>query len=291
MWYLPAFVYMRVLFVFSHHVGNMCRGNGRLFECLHMLIMSNLWLTMPCFVDTYIGWTPPAQGQATVCPSECWCPFQVHPEAQTVLYYVIGWWNAGLANSFLGHGLIFIPCYWIGFYGGKPVFGFLTKLADEPNWGKRFAVVAVMSAIYWTMFKYGTVITQGYDDRCGSFWPGGHFNWVQIPKNVLYFVMNLSMSLLYVVLIAAVVPVHLKYLAKICFSALICSAYTPCILDFTRQAWELRQMLPAWLSPSVELTWVFAVPFLYELVTGAIIGVILPVIAKAVIAISQKVRG
>merc|ERR1719441_38440 len=103
--------------------------------------------------------------------------------------------------------------------------------------------------------------------------------------------MNLSMSLTYVVFIAAAVPIHLKYMAKICFSSLIFSAFTPCILDFPSMALELRKVLPASLSPSLEMAWVFSVPFLYELVVGAIFAVILPIVAKAVLRGVATLKG
>merc|ERR1719299_178527 len=104
----------------------------------------------------------------------------------------------------------------------------------------------------------GQDLINDYDDRCSSFWgPQGNFLYDQVSKNFVYFIMNLSMSLTYVVFIAAAVPVHLKYMAKICFSSLIFSA--------------------------LEMGWVFSVPFLYELVVGAFFAVVLPIIAKAVL--------
>merc|ERR1712025_831739 len=112
----------------------------------------------------------------------------------------------------------------------------------------------------------------------------------QIWKNFIYFFMNLSMSLTYVVFIAAAVPIHLKYMAKICFSPLIVSAFTPCLLDFPSMALELRKVLPASISSPVEMGWIFAVPFLYELVVGAIFAVILPIVAKAVLRGSAVVK-
>merc|ERR1711948_23188 len=120
--------------------------------------------------------------------------------------------------------------------------------------------------------------------------PNG-FIYQQVFKNFVYFVMNLSMSLTYVVFIAAAVPFHLKYMAKICFSSLIFSAFTPCILDFPAMALELRKVMPAAISPGIELTWVFTVPFLYELVVGAFFAVVLPIVAKAVIRAAGALKG
>merc|ERR1711869_26085 len=108
------------------------------------------------------------------------------------------------------------------------------------------------------------VLIEDYDDRCSAFWsPEGNFMFEQIFKNVVYFIMNLSMSLTYVVFIAAAVPIHLKYMAKICFSSLIFSAFTPCLPDFPSMALELRKVLPASISSPVEIGWIFTVPFLY----------------------------
>merc|ERR1712039_957019 len=97
-------------------------------------------------------------------------------------------------------------------------------------------------ALYCAMFIWGQSLIEGYDDRCSSFRGPGGFVFAQVLKNVVYFAMNLSMSLTYVVFIAAAVPVHLKFLAKNCFPALIFSAFTPCLLDFPVQALELRKL-------------------------------------------------
>merc|ERR1712054_442367 len=137
---------------------------------------------------------------------------------------------------------------------------------------------------YCAMYIKGQFLVQDFDDRCSAFWsPEGSFVYEQVAKNFVYFVMNLSMSLTYVVFIAAAVPVHLKYMAKICFSSLIFSAFTPCLLDFPSMALELRKVLPASISSPVEMGWVFTVPFLYELVVGAFFAVVLPIFAKAVL--------
>merc|ERR1719482_304681 len=191
----------------------------------------------------------------------------------------------------VGHALIFIPCYWIGFYFGAPIFKVLTKIADEPNILRRVAIAAGVLGLYCVMYVKGQFLLNDYDDRCSAFWgPEGSFVYDQIFKNVVYFIMNLSMSLTYVIFIAAAVPFHLKYMAKICFSSLIASAFTPCLCDWPSMALELRKVLPAALSPSLEMAWVFSVPFLYELVVGAFFAVMLPIIAKGVMRIAAEVR-
>jgi len=137
----------------------------------------------------------------------------------------------------------------------------------------------------------GQDLINDYDDRCSAFWdPQGSFLYDQVLKNFVYFFMNLSMSLTYVVFIAAAVPVHLKYMAKICFSSLIFSAFTPCLLDFPSMALELRKVLPASISSPLEMGWVFSVPFLYELVVGAFFAVVLPIIAKAVLRVAAATK-
>jgi len=198
-------------------------------------------------------------------------------------------WVGGLQavpqlHSMVGHALIFIPCYWIGFYYGGSIFKVLSKVADEKSILKRAFIAAGVLGLYCAMYIKGQFLLEDFDDRCSAFWsPEGSFLYEQIFKNVIYFVMNLSMSLTYVVFIAAAVPIHLKYMAKICFSSLIFSAFTPCILDFPSMALDLRKILPTSMSPSIEMAWVFSVPFLYELVVGAVFAVILPIIAKAVL--------
>jgi len=146
-------------------------------------------------------------------------------------------------------------------------------------------------SLYCAMYMKGQVLINDYDDRCSAFWdPQGSFVFDQVIKNFVYFFMNLSMSLTYVVFIAAAVPVHLKYMAKICFSSLIFSAFTPCLLDFPSMALELRKVMPVMISPFMEMAWVFSVPFLYELVVGAFFAVLLPIIAKAVLRLSAAVK-
>lgn len=217
----------------------------------------------------------------------CFCPWQAWPQAQTIAYYTLGWWVAGsspVAHSMVGHALIFIPCYWIGFYFGGPIFKMLTKVADEPSVLKRVVIAAGVLGLYCAMYIKGQFLVQDFDDRCSAFWgPEGNFVYEQIFNNVIYFFTNLAMSLTYVVFIAAAVPIHLKYMAKICFSSLIFSAFTPCLLDFPTMALELRKVLPKAISPSIEMGWVFSVPFLYELVVGAFFAVVLPIFAKAVL--------
>jgi hypothetical protein len=210
-------------------------------------------------------------------------------------YYFLGWWVANknpIAHSMVGIALIFIPCYWIGFYFGARVFKMLTKVADEPNVCKRVLIAAGVLALYCAMYTKGHGLIRGYDDRCSAYWgPEGNFIYDQVFKNVVYFTMNLSMSLTYVVLIASAIPIHLKYMAKICFSSLIFSAFTPCLLDFPAMALELRKILPASISPFLEMAWVFTVPFLYELVVGAFFAVVLPLAAKAAMALHELLAG
>jgi len=239
---------------------------------------------MPAFVDMYSGWKPEDFSDGN--PAHCFAPFQEYPWAQTVLYHTVGWWNSGVGNSFLGKGLLFIPCYWLGFFIGPKVFPFLSKLADEPNWLRRIAVASIVLAIYLAMSSVGVAMNASYNDQCSGFWKDGYFVWQQTLKNLAYWCTNLGMSLLYVIFIAAAVPVHLKYLAKVCFSALLFSPFTHNLLDFSTQALELRRNLPASISPALELMWILSIPFVYELLVGAMFAAILPVIAKRIMTVS-----
>jgi hypothetical protein len=272
MWYLPAFVYMRVLFVAWAKLG---------LEVTHMIFASQLFITLPAFVDLYIGWNPPYPGMDTVCT--CFCPFERWPWAQSFAYHFYGYWNSGMRNSYLGHGLIFVPCYWIGFYSGKHLFPFLCKLANEKSWMRRTVVASAVIVVYLFMFSIEDTLRDGYNDQCSSFWgPDGSFVWQQLQSNVNYFVLNLSMSLLYVIVIAAMCPVHLKYLAKISFSSLLFSPFSTCLLDFSSQALVLRSALPSSISPLVEMVWITVVPFMFEFCCGAAFARILPVVFKRV---------
>jgi hypothetical protein len=278
MWYLPAFVYMRVCFVAWAKVG---------LEYTHMLFASQLFITLPAFVDLYIGWNPPYPGMDTVCT--CFCPFERWPWAQTMSYHLYGYWNSGMRNSYLGHGLIFVPCYWIGMYSGKYLFPFLCKLATEPSWFRRARVAILMVLIYLFMYSQEDALRDGYDDQCSSFWTqSGSFVWQQLLSNVKYFALNLSMSLLYVIVIAALCPVHLKYLAKISFSALLFSPFSTCLLDLSGQALTLRAALPSAISPYVEMVWITAIPFLFEFSCGYAFALILPVVFKRVMKVWNR---
>jgi acyl-coenzyme A synthetase/AMP-(fatty) acid ligase len=284
MWYFPAFVIMRAAVCAAHKAG---------LELTHIVLASQIWLIMPAVIDIYVGFTPyfPGAGplnppQDKVCPSECFCPFEAWPWFQPFTHYTVGYWNSGVENSWLGHGLIFIPCYWIGLYSGKYVFPLLTKLANEPSLIRRLAVSAVVLTIYYFCFTILDEVKAGYDDRCKSFWSDGEFQAFQIFKNLRYFAMNLGMSLLYVVFIAAACPVHLKYLAKISFSSLIFSPFFSCVLDLAPIALAIRGVFPSFISPVLEILAVLAVPFSYELVCGVAfttaVGMVVPPIIRLV---------
>jgi len=284
MWYFPAFVIMRAAICAAHRAG---------LERTHIVLASQIWLIMPAFIDIYVGWTPYFKGagdlnppQDKVCPSECFCPFEAWPWFQPFTHYTVGYWNSGVENSWLGHGLIFIPCYWIGLYSGKYVFPLLTKLANEPSLIRRLAVSAVVLTVYYFCFTILDEVKAGYDDRCKSFWSDGEFQAFQIFKNLRYFAMNLGMSLLYVVFIAAACPVHLKYLAKISFSSLIFSPFFSCVLDLAPIALAIRGVFPSIVSPVLEILAVLAVPFTYELVCGVafttVVGLVVPPIIRLV---------
>jgi len=288
LWYLPAFVMMRAAFCAAHHLG---------LEKTHIVLLSQLWLVVPAFVDFYIGWVPKPGQEFDIpvtCPSGCLCPWQSLPGSQTLAQYAIGWWVSGpdvVQNSMIGHALIFIPCYWIGFYSGGPIFKLLTQVADETRWSRKALIGFSVLFVYCLMFVFGSSLVDGFGDKCTSFWDSGHFLWQQVVRNVAYYVLNLSMSLTYVIFIAALVPVHLKFLAKNCFSSLICSAFTPCLLNLPVQVLMLRQILPSLMAPWVEMVWTFAVAFLYELTAGAIFSVILPMIARTIMSVKSLVRG
>jgi len=286
MWYLPVFVYMKALFNAAHWLG---------IPRLHMFLFSQIWIVLPAFVDLYAGWHPwDPQSQVVPCTPGCVCPFDDFSWLQTVFYYTMGWWVSFYEpqkHSMLGHALIFIPCYWLGFYLGGPIFKFLTKVADEPSTLKRATIAIGVLGFYLLMYSTNVQLTDGYDDRCSSYWgPGGGFQFGQVMYNMAYFVMNLAMSLTYVIFIAAAVPVHLKSLAKNCFPSLIFSAFTPCILDLPTMVLSLRESLPAAVSPALEMAWSFGVPFLYEAVVGAAAAVMLPFIAKGVMKVLAALR-
>merc|ERR1711972_543894 len=68
MWYLPAFVLMRAAFIASHKI-----GLGK----THMLVLGQLWIILPAFVDFYVGWKPDQEDMQ--CPSQCFYPWQTWP--------------------------------------------------------------------------------------------------------------------------------------------------------------------------------------------------------------------
>ncbi|CAE8666300.1 unnamed protein product [Polarella glacialis] len=294
MWYLPVFAYMRIVFCSMHKIG---------LEKTHIVLASQIWILLPAFVDFYMGWDlglaagDPGQDQQAellgACPAHCVCPWQESPWLQDVAHYSSGWWVTGpvfTANSYVGHGMIFIPCYWLGFYYGSKIFKVLTKLADETSPLRRLMTAGIALAVYLVMFTGGHFLSDDFDDRCSAFWsPGGSFMWGQVLQNLLYYASNLFASLIWVVFIASAVPIHLKYLAKICFASLIISGLTPGVLDMPSMALELRRVLPSSISPGVEILWTFLVAVLFELVVGAVVTTILPIVIKAGMGLTAKI--
>lgn len=282
MWFLPAFVYMRILFVIAHK----CR-----VMVPHMLIAAQLWLTVPMFVDWYVGWRPAPPGQQQQCSAHCFCPFQGRLWVESAAYYGVGMWTVGegmISHSFVGRGLFFVPCYWLGFYSGRRLFRVLGRLSDETSWRSRMVIAATAGAVYYSFFTWGSFIEGGFDDRCSSFWAGDHFVWQQVLKNVGFYMENLFTSLLYVIVVVAIVPVHLKRLAKTCFAAYILAAFAPffCLLDLPSMAVEIRKAVDPTLVPLAETVFVFAQPTLYVLVVGSLGMWCVQVAVQAVIAIT-----
>ncbi|CAE8738417.1 unnamed protein product, partial [Polarella glacialis] len=228
------------------------------------------------------------------CPSHCVCPWQELPWLQDVANYTSGWFVSGpdfTANSFVGHGLIFIPCYWLGFYFGPRIFKVLTKLADETSPLRRLQTAGTALMVYLVIFTGGHFLVDDFNDRCSAFrGPGGSFIWSQVLQNLLYYSSNLFTSLTWVVFIASAVPIHLKYLAKICFASLIISGLTPWALDMPSMALELRGVLPSSISPGLEILWSFLVAFVFELVVGAVVTTILPIVIKAGMGLAAKMK-
>jgi len=260
LWYLPAFVVMRMSFVAFKKVG---------LEYTQLLLVALLFIFIPAFVDLYIG---AGDGPDSRRACTCFCPFEGRTWLRPLSYVLVGFYNKTSSDSFLGHRLVFVPCYLIGLYCGKYVFPVLCGLSKERNKLWRLLIALSTVAMYLVMFAGGDAVKDAYDDRCSSFWNGGHFLWLQVLKNIRYFVLNLSMSFLYVIVITALVPIHLKYLAKNSFLALLFSPMAGCVLDFPAQALALRQQLPALISPAVEMAWLMAVPVLYEYVSGAVLS-------------------
>jgi hypothetical protein len=93
--------------------------------------------------------------------------------------------------------------------------------------------------------------------------------WKQILNNLAGFALNLWMSLLVVMFIAATATFHLKHLAKICFSALLLSPFTPCALNLPGMVIAIREMLPAPVSYLAETALLLGLPLLYIHIVGS----------------------
>jgi len=153
---------------------------------------------------------------------------------------------------------------------------------------RRLGSAVLVMILYYYCFTILGEVTAGYDDRCKSFWDEGQFQFGQIVKNLRYFAMNLGMSLLYVVFIAAACPVHLKYLAKISFSSLIFSDFFACIMDLGPIALLIRSAVPSFVSPVLEIITILAVPFTFELVFGVIFTTVVAWVAPPIVKLFQK---
>jgi len=180
----------------------------------------------------------------------------------------------GTSGSFVGRGLFFIPCYWLGFYQGRRFMRMILRVADEPSTSLRAALAAVMFLLYCLTFTLGQSVQQGFDDRCSSFWQDGQFAGYQVFANAAYYMVNLWSSVLWIVFIAAAIPFHLKYLAKVCFLALLGTAYTPCLLNFSQMALQIRGIVSSTVAPGLELAWSFGITFLYTFVAGGLLSLL-----------------
>jgi len=280
LWFLPAFVYMRVLFVIAHKYGIMK---------LHMLAVSQIWLTVPMFVDWYVGWQPAPPGEQTVCPTQCSCPFEGRLWAESIAYYTLGMWTVGtglFSHSFIGRGLFFVPCYWLGFYSGRPLFKLLAKINDTLPWKLRLATATIAGSLYYIMFTNLGFIEAGFDDRCGSFWSGNAIVWAQLAKNVAFYLEDMFTSLLYVIIVVALVPLHLKRLAKTSFAAYIAAAFAPvfCLVDLPTMALEIRKIVDPAAAPLVETFFIFAQPVVYVLFVGSIVMSLIQVVVRGIVS-------
>jgi hypothetical protein len=200
-------------------------------------------------------------------------------------------WTVGpamISHSFVGRALFFIPCYWLGFYTGRPVFKWLSKITDEFTWKFRLLIAVIASAMYLAFFTVGTWIEGEFDDRCGSFWDGEEFKWMQIVKNVGFYTENIVTSVLYVVIVVAALPIHLKKLAKTCFAAYVLTAFQPffCLVDLPVMALEIRKVANPTLSPLLETFFIFAQPTLFVLVSGSLVMLCIRLAVKIVQSLS-----
>jgi len=94
--------------------------------------------------------------------------------------------------------------------------------------------------------------------------------------------------LLYVVFIAAVCPMHLKYLAKISFPSLIFSDFFSCIMDLGPIALKIRSVVPSFVSPVLEIIAILTVPFTFELLCGVVFTTAVAWAAPPIIKLFQK---
>jgi hypothetical protein len=288
-WYLPAFAYMRVAFCLAKRAG---------FERVHLMLASQLWLLLPAAVDLYAGFVPWHERHSTKlsspkqCTDHCFCPFETVPWAQELAYMAVGWWDTDVSSSFLGRGLIFIPCYWLGFYVGPRAFRWLIGLLEEQKPACCLLAAAAVLATYLASYDFGLSVQALYDDRCSSFWSGeGILAWHQILWNLGNYSLNLAQSMLIVVFLALAVPFHLKTMAKVCFAALLASPHTPCLLDLPVMVIELRKLFGQssifWL---VEVLWVLSVPVLYTLLAGSAVAWLAGAAARGCLRV-WKLRG
>merc|ERR1719310_1139882 len=157
---------MRSAFSLAHRFG--C-------ERLHMLIASQTWIILPAFVNFYVGFVapgnPPNPQENAPCPEFTFCPFQI-PQMQNILHFGFGWqWWAG--ESFLLKGLVFVPCYWLGFYFGRPIFGYFTRLAEDANLLRRVAVTSLVLVVYMVFWYVKPILAASSTDHSEDFWKNG----------------------------------------------------------------------------------------------------------------------
>eukprot|EP00929_Paragymnodinium_shiwhaense_P112178 TRINITY_DN8043_c0_g1_i1.p1 TRINITY_DN8043_c0_g1~~TRINITY_DN8043_c0_g1_i1.p1 ORF type:complete len:1244 (-),score=255.96 TRINITY_DN8043_c0_g1_i1:491-4222(-) len=280
LWFLPAFVYLRVLFVIAHKLGMMK---------LHFLLVSQIWLTVPMVVDWYVGWKPYMAGVGTECSPHCFCPFKDRLWVESIAYYSVGMWSVPvslISHSFIGRALFFIPCYWLGFYTGRPFIRVLCKINDDFSILGRLLTAIAAGGLYLALFTKADGIEQNFDDRCPAFWTSPSAIYTQLAKNCGFYAFNLFTSALYVIVIVALMPTHLKRLAKTVFAAYVLAAFAPffCLVDLPVMALEVRKLSPDGMAPILETFFIFAQPVIYVLSFGTVTMWGVQVAVRSVIA-------
>lgn len=275
LWFFPAFVLMRCYTILAHRL----RCERFMFG-----IWIVAWLVLPMLLQLQPVPLPSSTNPVDTGPC---VPVYDWPWFKTFMEWTFG--DTAIRQG--ARTFLFAPCYWLGFYCGRPVMKRLSSMVNMKR-QRRFGLLFALLLVYLSIgFSYGfglellesryllvpwwhkQVATAAFDDLCTSFYAKGLSNLpVRMMMNWLHLAVTVLLSCLYVLIVALAPSWHLKTLAKTSFPALILHGFVPCLLNIQGWCVDIADALGAGFHTQViqMLIW-FGVPVLFVWVVGQIL--------------------